>query len=48
MPKDSDNEIVVDKGKFDRLLGKMLTTPPLPKSEVKVANPKPKKRKKIA
>jgi hypothetical protein len=40
MPKD----IVVDKGKFDRLLRKMLNTPPLPKSEVRVAKPKPKKK----
>jgi hypothetical protein len=39
-------EITADKSKFDRLLRKMLSTPPLPKSEVKVANPKPKKRKK--
>jgi hypothetical protein len=38
-------DINVDKAKFDALLGKMLATPPLPKSEVKVANPKPKKRK---
>jgi hypothetical protein len=48
MPKNLSSEVAVDKGKFDRLLGKMLTTPPLPKSEIKVANPKPKKRKKPA
>lgn len=40
------DEIKVDKDKFDRLLRKMLETPPLPKSEVRVANPKPKKGKK--
>jgi len=39
-------EIAIDKGKFDALLKKMLDTPPLPKSEVKVANPKPKKKRK--
>ncbi len=44
MPKNSSSEIAVDKDKFDRLLGRMLATPPLPKSEVKVANPKPKKK----
>ena len=38
-------EIVADKSKFDKLLRKMLETPPLPKSEVKVANPKPKRKK---
>jgi hypothetical protein len=38
-------EITVDKSKFDTLLRKMLATPPLPKSEVKVAKPKPNKRK---
>jgi len=38
-------EIKVDKSKFDSLLGKMLRTPPLPKSDVRVAKPKPKKRK---
>ncbi len=42
------NDVVVNKGKFDGLLRRMLTTPPLPKSEVKVAKPKPNKRKKIA
>jgi hypothetical protein len=30
-------EITVDKEKFDTLLRRMLETPPLPKSEVKVA-----------
>jgi hypothetical protein len=40
------DDLVVNKSKFDALLGKMLNTPPLPKSEVKVANPKPNKRKK--
>ena len=39
-------EIVVPKAKFDKLLKKMLATPPLPKAEIRVANPKPKKRKK--
>ena len=38
-------EVTVDKGTFDTLLKKMLDTPPLPKSEVKVAKPKPKKKK---
>jgi hypothetical protein len=38
------DEIKADKDKFDRLLRKMLDSSPLPKSEVKVANPKPKKR----
>ncbi len=38
-------EIKVDKSKFDSLLKKMLETPPLPKADVKVANPKPKKEK---
>jgi len=32
-------DITVDKNKFDSLLGKMLTTPPLPKADVKVAKP---------
>lgn len=41
-------DIAVDKTKFDALLRKMLATPPLPKSEVKVAKPKPKKRKNSA
>jgi len=39
-------DITVDKTKFDSLLGRMLQSPPLPKSEVKVEHPKPKKRKK--
>jgi len=38
-------DVVVDKAKFERLLTKMLNSPPLPKSEVKVKHPKPKKRK---
>jgi len=33
----------VDKQKFDGLLRAMINTQPLPKSEVKVKNPKPKK-----
>jgi hypothetical protein len=41
-------DVVVNKSKFDRLLRKMLETPPLPKAEVKVANPKPKKKKSVA
>jgi hypothetical protein len=41
----TDDPVTVDKNKFDELLRKMLETPPLPKSEVKVANPKPKKKK---
>jgi hypothetical protein len=41
-------EIVVNKSKFDRLLRKMLETAPLPRAEVKVANPKPKKKKNSA
>jgi hypothetical protein len=36
--------VTVDKSKFDALLGKMLVTPPLPKSAVRVAKPKPKKK----
>jgi hypothetical protein len=39
------DDIVVNKSKFDSLLQKMLSSPPLPKSEVRVAKPKPKKRK---
>jgi hypothetical protein len=39
-------DIVVDKDKFNTLLTKMLNTTPLPKSEIKVAKPKPKKRSK--
>jgi hypothetical protein len=38
------DDIVVDKTKFDALLQQMLKTPPLPKSEVKVEKPKPKKK----
>jgi hypothetical protein len=41
-------EITADKSKFDRLLKKMLTTPPLPKADIRVAKPKPKKKKKPA
>jgi hypothetical protein len=41
-------DVVVNKPKFDRLLRKMLDTPPLPKADVKVANPKPKKKKSAA
>jgi hypothetical protein len=40
------DDTVVDKDKFDKLLRKMPETPPLPKSEVKVAKPKSKKKKK--
>lgn len=36
-------DVKVNKDKFDALLKKMLSTPPLPSSEVKVAKPKPKK-----
>jgi len=39
------DDVVVDKSKFDALLKKMLETKPLPKDEIKVANPKPKKKK---
>jgi hypothetical protein len=38
-------DVMVNKTKFDALLGRMLATPPLPKSAVKVAKPKPKRRK---
>jgi hypothetical protein len=38
------DEITVNKEKFDTLLRQMLKTPPLPKSKVKVAKPKPKKK----
>jgi hypothetical protein len=38
-------EILVDKAEFDRLLTKMLNSPPLPKSEIKVAKPKPNGRR---
>ena len=40
-------EIAIDKAKFDALLKKMLTTPPLPKAEIKTKR-KAKKRKKPA
>jgi hypothetical protein len=40
-------DVMVDKSKFDTLLQKMLATPPLPKSEVKVVKPKPKKKKSV-
>jgi hypothetical protein len=36
-------DVIVDKEKFDRLLRKMLQTPPLQKSERKVGKPKRKK-----
>jgi hypothetical protein len=39
-------DVLVDRDKFNTLLQKMLNTPPLPKSEVKVAKPKPKKKRK--
>jgi hypothetical protein len=39
------DDVKVDPDRFNALLRKMLETPPLPKSEVKVANPKPKKKK---
>lgn len=42
------DDIKVDKSKFDTLLKKMLATPPLPKDDVTVAKPKPKKRKNSA
>jgi hypothetical protein len=48
MPEISSNEIVMEKPKFDTLLRTILATPPLLKSEVKVAKPKPKKRKSIS
>jgi hypothetical protein len=38
-------DVTVNKKKFDSLLKKMLETPPLPKADIKVANPKPKKKK---
>ena len=41
----NNDPIIVEKTKFDRLLRKMLATPPLPKADIKVKNPKPKKRK---
>lgn len=39
------DDVRVDKSKFDALLGAMLSTPPLPSSEVRVAKPKPKIKK---
>jgi hypothetical protein len=36
-------DIQIEKDKFDALLKVMVSTPPLPKSEVKVKKPKPKK-----
>jgi hypothetical protein len=39
-------EITVPKAKFDHLLGRMLATPPLPKSEVSPKKPKAKRKKK--
>lgn len=41
-------EIKIEKAKFDRLLQKMLETPPLPKSDVRVDKPKPKKKRRPA
>jgi hypothetical protein len=41
-------DVKVNKSKFDALFKKMLVTPPLPKDEVKVEKPKPKKRKSSA
>jgi hypothetical protein len=38
------DDVKVDKAKFDSLLGAMLSTPPLPKSEVKVGKRKPRKK----
>jgi len=38
-------DIVVDKARFEALLSKMLRTPPLPKVDIHVAKPKPKKAK---
>jgi|KBSMisStaDraftv2_1062788.scaffolds.fasta_scaffold1468406_1 hypothetical protein len=40
------SEVTIEKAKFDALLQKMLKTPPLPKSEVRVEKPKPKKKRK--
>jgi hypothetical protein len=39
------DDVRVDKAKFDGLLRKMLSTPPLPKSEVKAGKRKPKKQR---
>jgi hypothetical protein len=38
-------EITANKSKFDRLLKKMLETPPLPKADIRVAKPKSKRKK---
>ena len=38
-------DVKVDKEKFDALLGAMLSTPPLPKSAVKVSRPRPRHSK---
>lgn len=43
-----DKDVTVDKSKFDSLLGRLLKTPPLPKADVRVEKPKPKKRKNSA
>ena len=37
-------DVSVSKSKFDALLGKMLATPPLPRSEIRVSKPKPRKK----
>ena len=44
LPYAEKKEIVVDKTKFDELLTRMLNTPPLPKSEIRVAHPKTTKK----
>ncbi len=41
-------EVIIEKKKFNGLLQKMLKAGQLPKAEVRVSNPKPKKRKKKA
>jgi hypothetical protein len=41
-------DIVVNKPKFDRLLRKMLETPPLPKAEVRTPRSKKKRKKSVA
>lgn len=38
-------DVKVDKSKFDALLNAMVSTPPLPKSEVKTGKRKSKKKK---
>ena len=38
-------DVKVNKQKFDDLLGKMVRMQPLPKSQVKVAKPKKKKKR---